>query len=58
MSSHYIYIACENCNQTEPIYTGDKVSEDFDDADWEGESISVPKCIACKATPQPKEPRA
>lgn len=48
MSSHYVCVQCENCGKTESIYTGDATTEDFDDADWEGESIPVNKCIVCK----------
>jgi hypothetical protein len=55
MSSHYIYIQCENCDKTESIYTGDVEAYDFDDADWEGEFIKVAECIACKeATDSPQ----
>lgn len=48
MSSHYIYIQCENCKKVESIYTGDVTTDDFDDGDWEGEHIPVNMCIACK----------
>lgn len=48
MSSHYLYIACEKCGKAESIYTGDVTTEDFDDADWEMETIEVPMCIECK----------
>lgn len=48
MSSHYLYITCANCKKSEPIYTGDKEAEYFDDADWEGELVEVDKCRECK----------
>lgn len=48
MSSHYIYVQCKNCEKVEMIYTGDLTTDNFDDSDWEGEFIPVPKCLVCK----------
>jgi hypothetical protein len=48
MSSHYLYIQCENCDKTESIYTGDLTTYGFDDDDWEMSFIPVKKCTECK----------
>lgn len=48
MSSHYIYVRCQRCGKSESVYTGDVMTYEFDDADWEGEFIAVSKCLACK----------
>lgn len=50
MSSHYLYVTCGNCNKQESIYTGDIETYEFDDADWEEETIHVSKCKECKET--------
>lgn len=55
MSSHYINVKCQNCGKMEAIYTGEVTTYDFDDTDWEMETISVSKCIACKSAPKQKE---
>lgn len=31
MSSHYIYVQCQNCKKLESVYTGDTTTDDFDD---------------------------
>jgi len=48
VSSHYIYVACQSCKASESIYTGELITDDFDDDDWEGETIEVPRCKTCK----------
>lgn len=50
MSSHYIYISCMTCDKRESVYTGDKITDEFDCDDWEGDSIPVRSCIECKKT--------
>lgn len=47
MSSHCIYVNCIECGKTESVYTGDIITNDFDNGDWEGESICA-TCIECK----------
>lgn len=44
MSSHYIYLSCSvpGCETRESIYTGEAFVYEFDDAEWEGETINVP----------------
>lgn len=49
MSMHYIYIRCGFCEKAESIYTGNIELEQFDDDDWEGETIEVTMCKDCKA---------
>lgn len=52
MSSHCIYIQCFECGKQEALYTGRIYSEDFDDSDWEMETIGA-VCIECKADDDP-----
>ena len=47
MSSHVIWVRCEKCGTSEGIPTSDVTLDDFDDNDWEGETISTP-CRECK----------
>ena len=49
MSSHYLLIICDKCAKSESLHTGSIETEDFDDEDWEGNLIYVPKCIECKS---------
>lgn len=46
MSSHYIYVACpaKGCEKRDSIYTGSEMLTDFNDREWEGETI-LAKCI-------------
>ncbi len=53
MSSHEIFIQCDRCKKLESLYTGNLLSYQFDDEDWEGEFITVQYCIDCKIATQP-----
>ena len=45
MSSHYIFVSCpvEDCEKFETIYTGGEILDNFNDLEWEGETI-LAKC--------------